>query len=442
MATVSGPLSVVTGDPAAVTSVTVHARSVRPEGDGVVTTLPAPVPIGAGATISFPCVEGEAVLVLKVADAPALYVPLIVDGSESMTLAAAVRAARLADGRTADELGDLVRRVLDGADRAEAAADRVDSGALTVSEAVPVVVDARDEAVSAAGTATGAASTAASARDAAVLARNEAEGFKAQAATSAQAAGDDAASAQLAESGAGTARDQAQSLVSAANSALDQALAVIADAESLQDVVAALENVDNRISAAIADLVGAAPEHLDTLGELAAAVEGMDPALRDLIAERLALADVAVDVIASKVVRRTSSGDVLVPSSPSGASSAVARDWVQAQLTAGLSGKANATHSHTMEDVAGLGDVLDAMVYWDEASIFPFEYTIAFREIGGALRVGTPTASDHAATKSYVDGRKAFFSGDGPPPSSIPGAVVGDYYLNETDMSLHKIEGV
>lgn len=77
-----------------------------------------------------------------------------------------------------------------------------------------------------------------------------------------------------------------------------------------------------------------------------------------------------------------------------------------------------------------------------------------------------PSRDDNAATKKYVDGavrdkadksyvdskdaearalvgsRPAFFSGSGAPPSSIPGAVVGDYYLDETTMELHKITGV
>ena len=38
-----------------------------------------------------------------------------------------------------------------------------------------------------------------------------------------------------------------------------------------------------------------------------------------------------------------------------------------------------------------------------------------------------------------VDGRPAFFSGAGAPPTSIPHVRVGDWWLNESDMSLHKI---
>ena len=47
-----------------------------------------------------------------------------------------------------------------------------------------------------------------------------------------------------------------------------------------------------------------------------------------------------------------------------------------------------------------------------------------------------------AGVRALVESRPAFFSGEGAPPSSIPGAVVGDYYLDETTMELHKITGV
>ena len=64
-----------------------------------------------------------------------------------------------------------------------------------------------------------------------------------------------------------------------------------------------------------------------------------------------------------------------------------------------------------------------------------------------------PEYTTHATSKKYVDGkaqevvdivneRPALFSGAGAPPSSIPGATVGDWWLNTTTMELHKITGV
>lgn len=404
MPTVSGPLSVVTEGAAVVTAVWVQARELRPHGEGAILPQRARVTLGAGSTVTFPCAPGPAVLIWQVGSVEG-HAPILVTDEPDQTLASVVRAARLSSGRTADELAALVAQVVRDASSASAAAGSASSSAESAASARDTAVvarnaavDARDEAVSAAGAATGAASTAASASDAAVTARNEAEGYSAAASTSATHAADDAASAQLAESGAGTARDQAQALVSEANQALDQALAVIADAESLQDVVTALEMVDTKISAAIADLVGTAPEHLDTLEELAAAVEGLDPALRDLIAERLALADVAVEVVADKVVRRSSTGDVLVPASPSGASSAVARDWVQAQLTAGLSGKANASHSHVSADITNA-------VSGSSVSSAYGGRLVKFDNTGRLTVPTTPSFSNQPASKAYVDGR-------------------------------------
>ena len=47
-----------------------------------------------------------------------------------------------------------------------------------------------------------------------------------------------------------------------------------------------------------------------------------------------------------------------------------------------------------------------------------------------------------AVSKKYVDSRPALFSGTGSPPSSISGAVAGDFWLDTSTMELHKITGV
>lgn len=71
----------------------------------------------------------------------------------------------------------------------------------------------------------------------------------------------------------------------------------------------------------------------------------------------------------------------------------------------------------------------------------------------GAVSVADPTAGVHAANRNYVDGairetnaridaRPALFSGAGAPPATISGARVGDYWLDESTMQLHRITGV
>ncbi|MGJ4089637.1 hypothetical protein [Corynebacterium macclintockiae] len=107
-------------------------------------------------------------------------------------------------------------------------------------------------------------------------------------------------------------------------------------------------------------------------------------------------------------------------------------------------------HKHKMADISDLPKV----------SPYGDPNTIMQRSSSGHAILNanaTPTSIAHVTHKKYVDdrdaatlaearalvgSRPAFFSGSGAPPSSIPGAVVGDYYLDETTMELHKITGV
>ena len=73
----------------------------------------------------------------------------------------------------------------------------------------------------------------------------------------------------------------------------------------------------------------------------------------------------------------------------------------QAPTVPGLAGKADAVHTHSSSQVDGLDAAL--------------------------------------ARLSNV---RAWFRGEGPPPASIPGAQVGDWWLDTTTMELHEITGV
>lgn len=55
---------------------------------------------------------------------------------------------------------------------------------------------------------------------------------------------------------------------------------------------------------------------------------------------------------------------------------------------------------------------------------------------------GLQAALDGKATSATVNSRPALFSGAGAPPAAITGAVVGDWWLNTTNMELSKITGV
>ena len=92
------------------------------------------------------------------------------------------------------------------------------------------------------------------------------------------------------------------------------------------------------------------------------------------------------------------------------------------QLNAAIGDKANKSHTHTTSEITGLEDAL--------ANKSDDRHRHHWSDVTGV------------ASKSYVDSRPALFSGSGAPPSSIAGAVVGDWWLNTSTMELHKITGV
>ena len=98
-------------------------------------------------------------------------------------------------------------------------------------------------------------------------------------------------------------------------------------------------------------------------------------------------------------------------------------------LSTALSGKANSSHTHTQGEVTGLTTALNGKA--DKT------HTHTTSQVSGL-----GTALNGKADKSYVDSRPALFSGVGAPPSSIPGAVAGDFWLDESTKELHKITGV
>ena len=98
-------------------------------------------------------------------------------------------------------------------------------------------------------------------------------------------------------------------------------------------------------------------------------------------------------------------------------------------LSTTLSGKANSSHTHTQGEVTGLTTALNGKA--DKS------HTHTTSQVSGLS-----TALSKKADKTYVDSRPALFSGSGAPPSSISGAVVGDFWLDTDTMELHKITGV
>ena len=98
-------------------------------------------------------------------------------------------------------------------------------------------------------------------------------------------------------------------------------------------------------------------------------------------------------------------------------------------LSTTLSGKADSTHTHTQGEVTGLTTALNGKA--------AKSHTHTTSQISGL-----GTALNGKADKTYVNSRPALFSGSGTPPSSIDGAVAGDFWLDTDTMELHKITGV
>ena len=173
----------------------------------------------------------------------------------------------------------------------------------------------------------------------------------------------------------------------------------------------------NEVTQQIADLVDGAPEDLDTIREVAEYAQANRGVTDQLNA--------AIGNKADKSHTHT-----------------------QAQVT-GLStvlnGKANTSHTHTTAQVTGLDDALNGKANTS--------HTHTQAQVSGlSTALNNKADKTHTHTTAQVDGLeaalarlsniRAWFRGEGPPPASIPGAQVGDWWLDTTTKELHEITGV
>ena len=107
-----------------------------------------------------------------------------------------------------------------------------------------------------------------------------------------------------------------------------------------------------------------------------------------------------------------------------------------------LDKKANTSHQHRVVDFP-----MTERTNWINNSSHPDKFV--YTRPDGYLHGSVPTSAAHVANKEYVDAKVAeatrpgvIHSGSGSPPSTIPGAVSGDWWLNTTTMELYKITGV
>lgn len=145
------------------------------------------------------------------------------------------------------------------------------------------------------------------------------------------------------------------------------------------------------IDQAVADLVDGAPGALDTLAELAAAL-GNDPEFATTVSDQIG--------------ERAKTSDV----------------------TAWLAGKSDVDHKHQATDITDATSTGRGVLTGTAAQ--------------GRAALSVPATADIAALVAQHRPAGITHSGTGPPPSSIPGAKVGDWWLDESSMELYKIEGV
>ena len=297
-----------------------------------------------------------------------------------------------------DELDGLVTAAGGHASRAEAAADTAagETSALVRSEFEGMLAGAESARDTAGVSETNAAQSEADAagyadfaeqyKTAAELARDDAAQSKADAALSASSADGDAGAA------AASASSAAQSESSAATHAGN----ALAHAERSEDARDESRLARDEAVQAAENAQQGAPSDGWKKSELSQSVQ-----------DSLSRADTALQSI--PVATASAPGSIRLSGDLAGTA--------QAPTVPGLAGKADAVHTHTVEQVDGLDDAL-------------------------AGKANISHSHSQYATTAQVDGRPALFSGAGAPPASIPGAVVGDHWLDTSTMMLHKITGV
>lgn len=259
----------------------------------------------------------------------------------------------------------------DAADSASGAA----GSATAAGAARDGAVTARSGAESARDAAAGSATAAGSARDQAVSARDAAAGHAGSASSHASAAAGSAAAASGSETVASQKASAAAVSASDAASALAQVLVELSNTQAYQDVVTAIGDMSSSwnadIQAALADLIGQAPETLDSIQEIATAL-GNDPNFYTTV--------------------MTAIGERVKNDDP--------------RLT---NARTPTAHTHSMSEVDGLDDALDGKSgvghshTWDQIGQKPgtFPSTIAL-VAGLQAALDGKAATGHTHTKAQV----------------------------------------
>lgn len=424
MAVIQGSLKDVTSQAATVREVLIRPARTRPSGDGLVVDEPVRVQVGEAGVVRLVVEEGPAVLIL-VRQSNTPYpgatelepVPIIV--KDGLSLAQAVKAAQSTEEVSESEVQRIAAEVQVMVNRAEDAR----RGAIT----------AKDEAVRAQGAVEKSAQAATSAQQVAEASAQAAARSETQAQAHAKAAEGNAAKADEAKQSAETSKQGAaesarlagvqagQALshksaaqVEARNAATSAAKAEGHERRAAQIIAEGIPtggvhlkhlasevtgDVDKRVKTAIDKLVNGAPDALDTLKELADAVQSGKTQADDLIK----LINLRLTKTDAELTYATKSE---------------------------LAGKADSSHTHGVSQITGLAAQLAGKVDSSDPRLsdarpprphriaehsdwpgnikpplfLPVGLSVACRLPDGQLQVkDTPTANNHAASKGYVD---------------------------------------
>lgn len=413
--------------------------------------------------------------------------------------AASSASAAAASATTA---GTKATEASDAADRAEAGADRVGTAeqvgtwatqaadsASTASSAASTATTAKDDAATSATNAATSASNASSSASAANSSKTAAATSASNAATSASTATTKASEAATSASNAAT---SASTVTNKATEASNSASAAASSASTATNKAIEASNSADRAEAATAgkaDLIGGKVP-TSQIPEIALTKPAQVTSRAGMLALNAQEGDIAIITTGADkgtYILGTGASNVFDSWMPMAVSSDVPVQSVNGQVgTVVLSatdvgasptnhthtpasigaaptshthtltslGAAAATHTHTPASIgAAAATHTHTSAQISDATSNATASMVVKRDTNGRFNVTTPTASAHPTPKTYVDSgltdvytamyqRPALFSGAGNPPSSIPGAVVGDWWLNTITMELFIITGV
>lgn len=424
MAVIQGSLKDVTSQAATVREVLIRPTRTRPSGDGLVVDEPVRVQVGEAGAVRLVVEEGPAVLILvRQSNTPypgaTELEPVPIIAKDGLSLAQAVKAAQSTEEvsesevqRIAAEVQVMVNRAEDArrgaitakdeAMRAQGAAEKSEQAATSAQQGVAVSAQAaREAAQAAAQSETQSQAHAAKADEA----KQSAEASKQGAAESARLAGVQAGQALSHKSAAQAEARNAATSAAKAEGHERRAAQIIAEGiptggVHLKHLASEVTgDVDKRVKTAIDKLVNGAPDALDTLKELADAVQSGKTQADDLI-----------KLINLRLTKSEAESTYATKSE--------------------LSGKADSSHTHGVSQITGLAAQLAGKVDSSDPRLsdarpprphriaehadwpgnikpplfLPVGLSVACRLPDGQLQVKeTPTANNHAASKQYVD---------------------------------------